>query len=145
MIARVLSGGVQLPDKETMYADIAAFYKVLEAYNLPIRYAHNQGDAMPTELGQWTYNDELTEWAGAGLAKAPQWRRELHSTLQNSIFGRPETFRDDWTDEEAKAFLNAAEMCSQLLPRHHLLHKAGRSSSVSSSGLSAATAGSLRA
>lgn len=109
-----------------MNAEIAGFYHQLEGFGLPIRYAHNQGDAMPEELNQWTYNDRLSEMAGC--PKVPQWRRDLQLLLRNSIFLRPETFRDVWTDEEHAAFATAANSCDKLLDQHQNLQRDNKTS-----------------
>jgi hypothetical protein len=75
---------------------IADFYQTLEDNGLPIHYSHSQSDSMPEN--QWMYNDVLTAMCGPDLELLPSWRRELHSVGQSAIFGRPETFRDQWTE-----------------------------------------------
>ncbi len=115
-IARILAEKVSLPSEQAMLADISAFYSRLAFLGQPIRYAHNQGDVMPAELDQWAYNDSLADWAG--IEKAPQWRRDLHTLLQNVIFDRPETFRDCWTDREKAAFQTAEKACLAMLQKH---------------------------
>lgn len=127
VVARVLADQIHLPERQIMEADVQSFYSKLKKYGLPIRYAHNQGDAMPAELDQWAYNDELTQWAGPDLEEPPQWRRDLHNKLQDSIFGRPETFRDQWTDVETAAFTEAAAMCHDLWLQHLATRDVGKS------------------
>ena len=116
-MARVLSGRSQLPSKEAMSADVTAFYELLEANHVPIRYAHNQSDAMPEN--QWAYNDSLAEACGPDVPLLPQWRRQLHSTLTSTIFEKPETFRDEWSEEEKSAFAVAAKACQELLEEYN--------------------------
>ena len=57
LVARVLSGRVQLPEKECMDQAIQAFYQALEDNGLPIRYTHSQAGIMPED--QWKYNDSI--------------------------------------------------------------------------------------
>ena len=109
VIAKVLANKLALPSEEAMLADISAFYEDLASHGQPIRYAHNQGYPMPEELKQFAYNDSLSEWAS--LSKHPEWRRQLSNYVQKFIFGRPETFRDSWTNEETAAMLGAERAC----------------------------------
>ena len=69
-------------------------------------------------ITQWLYNDDLTEMCGPDVPKLGKWRRDLHTLLAKSIFGRPETFRDDWTEDEEAAFQVANEACQQMLQQH---------------------------
>ena len=57
LVARVLSGRVQLPEKDCMDQAIQAFYQDLENNGLPIRYTHSQAGVMPED--QWKYNDSI--------------------------------------------------------------------------------------
>ena len=57
LVARVLSGRAQLPEKECMEEAIEAFYQALRDNGLPIRYTHSQSGIMPED--QWSYNDSL--------------------------------------------------------------------------------------
>ena len=106
-----------------MLDKISAMYEEMARHGQPIRYAHNQGLPMPPQLGQFPYNDSLAEWAG--LDKVPQWRRDLVEHLQQSIFGRPETFRDSWTEQEKAAFDVAESACSDMWAKHLVACKKG--------------------
>ena len=78
-MARVLSGRVQLPEKECMDQAIQAFYQALEDNGLPIRYTHSQAGVMPED--QWKYNDSI--------GKLPQSTRNsvLTNVLKRSFAG----------------------------------------------------------
>ena len=44
----------------------------------------------------------------------PMWMRELHTVGQNAIFGRPETFRDQWTEGESMKPVQTCNVHAQL-------------------------------
>lgn len=98
-----------MPSRAETEADIADFYKQLEAKNVPVRYAHNQSDMMP--VNQWQYNNRLVDMCGPDVGPLEDWRLRIHSCQSKAIFTRPETFRDEWTSEEAEAFKAAEAAC----------------------------------
>lgn len=116
LVARVLSGRAQLPGKECMDRAIQAFYQTLEDRGLPIRYTHSQSGVMPEN--QWVYNDSIAAMCGPDVELLPAWRRHLHTVGQDASFGRPQTFRDQWSKEEVAAFSQAAGECRKLIEAH---------------------------
>ncbi|GLC56964.1 hypothetical protein PLESTB_001168300 [Pleodorina starrii] len=105
LIARLLSGRVQLPSREQMDADIAAHFEAMQTQGLPMRYVHMQGQQ------QFTYNDLLVRLCGPDVAPLPRWRAELNRIIGAYKRERPEDYRDvnlATTSPDAAAALAAA-------------------------------------
>ncbi|KAH7862146.1 hypothetical protein Vadar_000721 [Vaccinium darrowii] len=94
-IAGVLSGRVSLPSSDEMMADVEAFYRTLDASGIPKRYTHNIGDS------QFEYNDWLA--SECGCPPSEEWRKEMYSAASKNRKVRPETYRDEWDDEDLAA------------------------------------------
>ncbi|GAB4834222.1 hypothetical protein Ancab_032487 [Ancistrocladus abbreviatus] len=91
-IAGVLSGRIALPSQEKMMEDIEALYSTMEAAGIPKRYTHNLGDY------QFEYNDWLA--AECGCLPTEEWRKQMYSAAWRNRRAQPETYRDEWDDEE---------------------------------------------
>lgn len=94
-IAGVLSGRVSLPSSDEMMADVEAFYRTLDASGIPKRYTHNIGDS------QFEYNDWLA--SECGCPPSEEWRKEMYSATSKNRKVRPETYRDEWDDQDLAA------------------------------------------
>lgn len=96
-----------------MEADIARFYRALEAAQIPRRHAHSHAPSMPVD--QWAYDAQIAEMCGGDVPSAPSWRRLLRATFAPVIFERPDTFRDVRTPEEEAVLEEAAAACVAML------------------------------
>lgn len=91
-IAGILSGRISLPSKDEMTKDVEAFYASLQASGIPKRYTHNMTGY------QFEYNDWIA--MQCGCPKTEEWRKKMyHATSLNRKI-RPETYRDEWEDED---------------------------------------------
>ncbi|KAK9815265.1 hypothetical protein WJX72_000885 [[Myrmecia] bisecta] len=115
-VARVLSGRVVLPSRASMEADIQTFQDLLERAGVPVRYTHNQSDAMPVD--QWAYNDWLAEACGEDVPRPAGWRRRMHTLLSSLIFGRPDSFRDQALPGEEELYAEADAACARMWQQH---------------------------
>ncbi|WJX60433.1 hypothetical protein P8452_45640 [Trifolium repens] len=93
-IAGVLSNRIALPSAEEMAEDIEAFYSSLEAFGIPKSYTHN----MSAGLTQWDYNNWIADQCGVPAME--EWRREMYMATSKNRLLRPETYRDEWDDDE---------------------------------------------
>ncbi|KAG9452389.1 hypothetical protein H6P81_005293 [Aristolochia fimbriata] len=91
-LAAVLSGRVSLPSCEEMMEDVKASYTDLEASGWPKRYTHNMSNC------QFQYND----WLATQCHYPPveEWRKQMYAANGKNRVARPETYRDEWEDEE---------------------------------------------
>lgn len=91
-IAGTLSGRISLPSEEKMMEDIEAFYSQLDAAGVPKRYTHNIGD----------YQFEYDDWLAAVTASPPieEWRKAMYRATSLRKRDQPETYRDEWDDED---------------------------------------------
>ncbi|KAK7406236.1 hypothetical protein VNO78_07857 [Psophocarpus tetragonolobus] len=91
-IAGILSNRIALPSKEEMTKDIEAFYSSLEASGTPKRYTHNLA------LHQWDYMNWIADQCG--LPSIEEWRREMYMATSKNRVLRPESYRDEWEDDD---------------------------------------------
>ncbi|KAI3830392.1 hypothetical protein MKX03_033504 [Papaver bracteatum] len=91
-VAGVLSGRVSLPYKDKMIEDVAAFYFQLKEAAIPKRYAHFLGEK------QFDYADWLA--AESGCQPLEKWRKEMAKERDRNATTRPESYRDEWEDED---------------------------------------------
>ena len=80
---------------------------------------HCQGKGHSPESA-WTYNDKLAKASGPDVELTPAWRVRLSELSFAYIFGRPDTFRDQWSDEEKREYEAAAAECDKILVKHRL-------------------------
>ncbi|GLI64600.1 hypothetical protein VaNZ11_007907 [Volvox africanus] len=88
LIARLLSGRVQLPRRKQMEEDIEAHFEAMRAQQLPKRYAHMQGQQ------QFAYNDMLAKLCGPDVVPLPWWRAELNRLTGLCKRDRPDDYRN---------------------------------------------------
>ncbi|KAL5098972.1 hypothetical protein RYX36_003299 [Vicia faba] len=93
-IAGVLSNRIALPSEEEMIEDIEAFYLSLEASGTPKSYTHNLG----MNLAQWDYNNWIA--AQCGVSAMEEWRQQMYIATSKNRLTRPETYRDEWDDDD---------------------------------------------
>ncbi|XP_062073400.1 flavin-containing monooxygenase FMO GS-OX-like 4 [Humulus lupulus] len=91
-IAGLLSDRIDLPSQEEMMDDVNAFYYSLEVSGTPKRYTHNLG------ASQFDYDDWLAAQCGCTLSE--QWRKQMYSAVSKRKHAQPETYRDEWDDED---------------------------------------------
>ncbi|KAK7309041.1 hypothetical protein RJT34_05463 [Clitoria ternatea] len=91
-IARILSSRVALPSKEDMAKNIEAFYSSLEASGTPKRYTHNMG------ILQWDYNNWIADQCGFPYIE--EWRKQMYMAVSKNKRLRPESYRDEWEDDD---------------------------------------------
>ncbi|PON94701.1 Flavin monooxygenase FMO [Trema orientale] len=91
-IAGLLSHRIDLPSEEEMMEDINAFYSTLEVSGKPKRYTHNLAGC------QFDYDDWLAIQRGSALSE--EWRKQMYSAVSKRKRAQPETYRDEWDDED---------------------------------------------
>ncbi|KAI3706950.1 hypothetical protein L6452_25056 [Arctium lappa] len=91
-IAGILSGRISLPSPEEMTKDIEAFYSSLQKCGVPKRYTHNMTGY------QFEYNDWIA--TKCGCPQTEEWRKKMYSATSLNREARPETYRDEWEDED---------------------------------------------
>ncbi|KAK6947602.1 Flavin monooxygenase-like [Dillenia turbinata] len=91
-VAGVLSGRISLPSMEKMMESIKVFYTKLGASGIPKHYTHNM------ETYQFEYNDWLA--GQCGCPGIEEWRRQMYYASSKRQLAKPETFRDEWEDQE---------------------------------------------
>ncbi|MCL7027873.1 hypothetical protein MKW94_005687 [Papaver nudicaule] len=91
-VACVLSGRISLPSKEKMIEDVEAFYLQLKVAAIPKRYTHCLAE------NQFDYTDWLA--AESGCQPWEEWRKQMYKERQRNATARPETYRDEWDDED---------------------------------------------
>ncbi|XP_068634339.1 flavin-containing monooxygenase FMO GS-OX-like 5 [Aristolochia californica] len=91
-LAAILAGRVSLPSYEEMMEDVKALYSELEASGWPKRYTHNMSTC------QFQYND----WLASQCHYPPveEWRKQMYDITGENRVVRPETYRDEWEDQE---------------------------------------------
>lgn len=100
VVARALSGRIELPSSAEMAAAAFAHQETLEPVgSVPRRFAHQLGD------DQFGYNDRLS--ALCGTEPLPRWRADMYWATGKNKRARPEEYRDSWPDEDA-SLLDAA-------------------------------------
>ncbi|XP_071708349.1 flavin-containing monooxygenase FMO GS-OX-like 4 [Rutidosis leptorrhynchoides] len=91
-IAGVLSGRISLPSSDEMTKDIEVFYSSLQASGFPKRYTHNMSGY------QFEYNDWIAIQCGS--PKTEEWRNKMYQATSLNRNKRPDTYRDEWEDED---------------------------------------------
>ncbi|KAL1316636.1 hypothetical protein AAHE18_15G080600 [Arachis hypogaea] len=91
-IAGALSNRLALPSKEEMTQDTEAFYSSLEASGTPKRYTHNMANY------QWDYDNWIADQCG--IPGIEEWRVEMYKFASKNKRLRPESYRDEWDDDE---------------------------------------------
>ncbi|KAF7828393.1 flavin-containing monooxygenase FMO GS-OX-like 4 [Senna tora] len=107
-IAGTLSNRIALPSKEEMTEDIQDFYSSLETSGTPKRYTHNLGVTQvsfpitlsnpATSINVWDYDNWIA--GQCGLPKIAEWRRKMYEANSKNRVVRPQTYRDEWDDDE---------------------------------------------
>ncbi|EPS70484.1 hypothetical protein M569_04277, partial [Genlisea aurea] len=92
-IAGALSGRITLPTPQQMLSDIEAFYASMEQSGIPKRYTHRLGTDQ-----QFEYNDWLAEQVGS--APTEEWRKKMYLATGQRIRKSPETYRDEWDEDD---------------------------------------------
>ncbi|KAJ9555178.1 hypothetical protein OSB04_009792 [Centaurea solstitialis] len=90
--SRHIIGRILLPSQDEMMKDVEAFYSSLQKSGVPKRYTHNLSGY------QFDYNDWLAEQCGC--RKTEEWRRKMYSATSLNRQVRPETYRDEWEDQD---------------------------------------------
>jgi hypothetical protein len=88
LVARALSGRVQLPSADAMREEIKTFYGRLEEQKVATRYTHMQGSS------QWHYNDHLATLCGPDVHKTAEWRIQMYNATSMMRELDPEFYRD---------------------------------------------------
>ncbi|KZV45324.1 flavin-containing monooxygenase FMO GS-OX-like 4 [Dorcoceras hygrometricum] len=91
-IAGVLSGQISLPTINEMMADVEGYYSLMEASGIAKRYTHRVGDH------QFEYNDWLAGQTGSPPTE--EWREPMYLVASRKKRSAPETYRDEWEDED---------------------------------------------
>ncbi|XP_057449844.1 flavin-containing monooxygenase FMO GS-OX-like 4 isoform X2 [Lotus japonicus] len=91
-IASILSNRIALPSQEEMAKDIEAFYVSLEASGTPKSYTHNLA------FVQWDYNNWIADQCGVPAVE--EWRKQMYKAASKSKLVRPESYRDEWDDDD---------------------------------------------
>lgn len=97
-VAGVLAGQIVLPSKDEMMEDVKAFYSKLEARGWPKRYTHNISN----------YQFEYDDWFAAQCGHPPieEWRKQMYAINAKNKKARPESYRDEWDDDNLVAEAN---------------------------------------
>ncbi|MCL7042506.1 hypothetical protein MKW94_002605 [Papaver nudicaule] len=91
-VAGVLSGRISLPSEDEMIEDVEAFYFQLKAAAIPKRFTHLLAKK------QFDYSDWVS--AESGCQPWEQWRKQMYKEGGKNFIARPETYRDEWEDED---------------------------------------------
>ncbi|XP_073287855.1 flavin-containing monooxygenase FMO GS-OX-like 4 [Primulina huaijiensis] len=91
-LAGVLSGQIPLPTINEMMADVEGFYSSMEASGIAKRFTHRVGDL------QFEYNDWLAGQSGSPPTE--EWRKPMYLVASRKKRSAPETYRDEWEDED---------------------------------------------
>ncbi|XP_020890533.1 flavin-containing monooxygenase FMO GS-OX3 isoform X1 [Arabidopsis lyrata subsp. lyrata] len=91
-VSAVLSGRVTLPSPEKMIEDINAWYASLDALGIPKRHTHTIG-RIQSEYLNW-----VAEECGCELVE--RWRGQEVDGGYLRLVAHPETYRDEWDDDE---------------------------------------------
>ncbi|RZC67125.1 hypothetical protein C5167_010813 [Papaver somniferum] len=111
-VAGILSGRISLPSKSKMIEDVEAFYFQLKVAAIPNRYTHFLGE------NQFDYTDWLA--SESGCQPWEEWRKQMYKARQENATARPETYRDEWEDEDL--VVQAHEDFRQYLPAELCVH-----------------------
>jgi hypothetical protein len=91
-VAAVLSRRVTLPTEDKMMEDISAWYASLDAVGIPKRYTHKLGK-IQSEYLNW-----VAEECGCPLVE--HWRNQQIVRGYQRLVSHPETYRDEWDDND---------------------------------------------
>ncbi|CAH8256108.1 unnamed protein product [Arabidopsis lyrata] len=91
-VAAVLAGRVKLPSQDKMVEDINSWYASLHALGLPKRYTHKLGK-IQSEYLNW-----IAEECGCPLVE--HWRNQQIVRGYERLVSQPETYRDEWDDND---------------------------------------------
>ncbi|MCO5597719.1 hypothetical protein L7F22_051800 [Adiantum nelumboides] len=91
-IAQILSGKVVLPSTEQMFKDVEDFYKNLETNGISKREVHDLSSC------QFEYDNWLAEQCGCQAMK--DWLIQIYINSSNRKHTLPDSYRDEWTDQE---------------------------------------------
>ncbi|KAI5082142.1 hypothetical protein GOP47_0001885 [Adiantum capillus-veneris] len=91
-IAKALSGKVLLPSTEQMSEDVEEFYKNLEAKGIPKSKVHDLGSC------QFEYDNWLADQCGCQAIE--DWRIQIYINSSKRKRALPDSYRDEWTDQE---------------------------------------------
>ncbi|VVA92044.1 unnamed protein product [Arabis nemorensis] len=91
-VAAVLSERVTLPSIDNMMEDLRLSYENLEALNFPKRYMHRLGRI------QCEYLNWITEQCG--FPHVEHWRDQEVVQGYKRLMFQPETFREEWDDDD---------------------------------------------
>ncbi|PKA46486.1 Flavin-containing monooxygenase FMO GS-OX-like 3 [Apostasia shenzhenica] len=91
-VAGVLSGRISLPTPEEMMEDIKNFYSEMEQSGWPKRYTHNLANCRCKHM----------DWLASqcGFPPVEEWRHQMYDVSQKNRFLHPESFRDEWDDDD---------------------------------------------
>ncbi|AEE33979.1 flavin-monooxygenase glucosinolate S-oxygenase 4 [Arabidopsis thaliana] len=91
-VAAVLSGRVTLPSVDEMMDDLKLSYETQEALGIPKRYTHKLGKS------QCEYLDWIADLCG--FPHVEHWRDQEVTRGYQRLGNQPETFRDEWDDDD---------------------------------------------
>ncbi|ESQ29138.1 hypothetical protein EUTSA_v10023453mg [Eutrema salsugineum] len=91
-VAAVLSGRVTLPSIDKMMEDMMLSYETQEALGIPKRYTHKLGKS------QCEYLDWIADQCG--FPHVEHWRDQEVTRGYKRLVAQPETFRDEWDDDD---------------------------------------------
>ncbi|CAH8377035.1 unnamed protein product [Eruca vesicaria subsp. sativa] len=91
-VSAVLSGRVTLPSVDKMMEDMMLSYETLEALGIPKRYTHKLGKS------QCEYLDWIAD--ECGFSHVEHWRDQEVVRGYKRLVDQPETFRDEWDDDD---------------------------------------------
>ncbi|CAA0309891.1 unnamed protein product [Arabidopsis thaliana] len=91
-VAAVLSGRVTLPSPDKMMEDINAWYASLDALGIPKRHTHTIG-RIQSEYLNWIAKE-------SGCELVERWRGQEVDGGYLRLVAHPETYRDEWDDDE---------------------------------------------
>ncbi|VVB15182.1 unnamed protein product [Arabis nemorensis] len=91
-VAAVLSERVTLPSVDNMMEDLMLSYETLDALNIPKRYTHKLGKS------QCEYLNWIAEQCG--FPHVEHWRDQEVVRGYKRLGSQPETFRDEWDDDD---------------------------------------------
>ncbi|KAK9148068.1 hypothetical protein Scep_006825 [Stephania cephalantha] len=137
-VAGVLSGRIPLPTQEDMMSSVSTFYSKLEAAGIPKHYTHNISDyqvnmasngvkachseyasiytAVKMDVLIMCFQFEYVDWLASqsGFPVTEEWRKQMYFANGKNRDARPETYRDEWNDEDL--ILQAQQQFIQFLP-----------------------------
>ncbi|XP_010473477.1 PREDICTED: flavin-containing monooxygenase FMO GS-OX2-like [Camelina sativa] len=93
-VASVLSGRFTLPSQDKMMEDITTTYATLDALGIPKRYTHKLGKI------QCEYLNWIAKKCDCPLVE--HWRNQEIVRGYQRLVSHPETYRDEWDDDDLK-------------------------------------------